>query len=93
MNKFKYFQHKECEYFPCHNFEELNCLFCFCPLYFLDCKGNFVILKNGIKDCSNCKIPHSKDGYDYIVKKLKEFNEFNGRLEQNGIATVLKTVT
>ena len=71
-DKYKYFQHKECEYFPCHDFKELNCLFCFCALYFLDCGGDFITLDNGIKDCSNCKIPHSKNGYDYIVKKLKE---------------------
>ncbi len=25
-----------------------------------------------IKDCSKCIIPHSREGYDYIMKKLKE---------------------
>lgn len=69
---FKYFQHKECEYFPCHNTENLNCLFCFCPLYFLDCGGNFTYTTKGIKDCSNCLIPHSEEGYDYIIGKLSD---------------------
>ena len=70
---FKAFQHKECEYFPCHNTEYLNCLFCFCPLYHIkDCGGNFTYTDKGIKDCSNCNLPHSKDGYDYVIEKLKE---------------------
>jgi len=69
--KFKRFQHKECEYFPCHDVKEMNCLFCFCPLYNYDCGGNFTILKNGVKDCSSCTIPHEEGGYDYIVDFLK----------------------
>ena len=35
-NSYRFFQNKECEYFPCHkaeNEEEFNCLFCYCPLY------------------------------------------------------------
>jgi Zn-finger protein len=35
------------------------------------CGGNF-IYKNDIKDCTNCTIPHSKGGYDYIMSKMKE---------------------
>lgn len=36
INSYRFFQNKECEYFPCHkteNEEEFNCLFCYCPLY------------------------------------------------------------
>ena len=68
---YKRFENKECEYYPCHNVEKMNCLFCFCPLYDYDCGGNFVILENGIKDCSLCTIPHEDGGYDYIVDFLK----------------------
>ncbi|MDF2839597.1 MAG: metal-binding protein [Clostridia bacterium] len=79
-NKYKFFQHKECEYFPCHkinNIENFNCLFCYCPLYFLkDCGGNCVA-NSGIKDCSNCLIPHGEKGYDYIVDKIMESNRKN----------------
>lgn len=35
---YKFFQNRECEYFPCHKTndpEHFNCLFCFCPLYAL----------------------------------------------------------
>ncbi len=70
--KYKFFTNKECEYYPCHKFKHINCLFCFCPLYqYNNCGGNYIILDNGIKDCSNCEIPHLEDGYDYIVNFLK----------------------
>lgn len=80
MNNFKFFTHKKCEYFPCHQGiqkDKFNCLFCFCPLYFLDCGGTYTILKNGIKDCSICTIPNNKDNYDYITKKIKELTKKN----------------
>ena len=35
---YAFFQHKDCEFFPCHRGldpEEFNCLFCYCPLYCL----------------------------------------------------------
>ena len=76
-NSYKFFQNKECEWFPCHSAqrkEDFSCLMCFCPLYnFADCGGNYKLLKNGIKDCSNCLIPHCN--YDYIINKLSEKNE------------------
>ena len=74
-NKYSFFQHKECEFFPCHKTadkDSFNCLFCYCPLYALGdgCGGNFTYTDNGIKDCSNCLIPHSKGGYDYITSNF-----------------------
>ena len=35
---YSFFQHTQCEFFPCHKTakpEDFNCLFCFCPLYAL----------------------------------------------------------
>lgn len=76
-NSYKFFQNKECEWFPCHSTQQIknfSCLMCFCPLYnFSDCGGNYKLLENGIKDCSDCTIPHYN--YDYIIKKLSEKNE------------------
>ena len=74
---YKFFQNKECEYFPCHkikNVEEFNCLFCYCPLYMLKdkCGGNFVKTGNNIKDCSNCLVPHAKGSYERIMEKMNE---------------------
>jgi Zn-finger protein len=70
---YKFFSNTECEYYPCHKIDEINCLFCYCPLYYKEeeCGGNYVILPNGIKDCSNCLIPHYRGGYNYIIKKLR----------------------
>ncbi|OQA45896.1 MAG: Cysteine-rich small domain protein [Bacteroidetes bacterium ADurb.Bin302] len=44
----------------CHSPDSINCLLCYCPRYDMgtECGGNFVILENGIKDCSDCTIPH-----------------------------------
>ncbi len=73
-------QNRECEYFPCHKTnktEEFNCLFCYCPLYALAdrCGGNFNITDDGIKDCSQCMMPHVKDNYGLIVGKYSEIGK------------------
>lgn len=73
---YKFNQNSKCEYFPCHKTkdkENFNCLFCFCPLYMLkdQCGGNFKY-SHGIKDCSDCLIPHSKGAYEYIMSKMNE---------------------
>lgn len=79
---FKFFSNTECEFYPCHKADDLNCLFCYCPLYpFKDCGGNFTYIdvteENGsakqIKDCSNCLFPHIKENYDKVILKLKNF--------------------
>lgn len=71
---YAFVQNRACAYFPCHKTddpEHFNCLFCYCPLYrFQNCGGNPSWLSNGIKDCSNCKVPHYH--YDHVVKKLME---------------------
>lgn len=73
---YKFFQHRECEFFPCHQGvkeEDFNCLFCYCPLFALgdECGGNFSHdNKAGVKDCSNCLVPHQKNNYEYITEKL-----------------------
>ena len=73
---YKFFQHKNCEFFPCHQGlaeENFNCLFCYCPLFALgdECGGNFSYDNpSHVKDCSNCLVPHQKGNYEYITKKL-----------------------
>jgi Zn-finger protein len=73
--EYAFFAHKNCEFFPCHkteNIENFNCLFCYCPLYFLgeECGGNFLYTANGVKDCEVCGLPHLRENYDLIVGKL-----------------------
>ena len=71
-----FFEHKECEYYPCHSgIGELNCLFCYCPLYHLeDCPGSPEWKeKNGVrvKSCVQCTFPHRKENYDRVMQYLK----------------------
>ena len=77
---FAFYQNKECEYFPCHDtddVENFNCLFCFCPLYALGdkCGGNFTIDEDGIKNCSKCMVPHKRENYGYITGKYQEIGK------------------
>lgn len=77
---YKFFNHSTCEFYPCHDMSaaDLNCLFCFCPLYRLGdaCGGYFAYIDgaNGerIKDCSACTLPHRRENYDYIMGRLAE---------------------
>ena len=77
---YSFFCNKECEYFPCHKTnhpEDFNCLFCYCPLYTLGdkCGGNFRYTESGIKDCTECMLPHKRENYGYIIGKYEEIME------------------
>ena len=75
LNSYRFFANKECEYYPCHKgVEELNCLFCYCPLYSRkNCPGKYHYIEvNGkqIKACEDCTFPHKAENYDVIMKIL-----------------------
>lgn len=77
MENFKFFSHKTCEFFPCHETKEperFNCLFCYCPLYALgaECGGNFKYLENGVKSCEDCLLPHRPESYEHIISRYPE---------------------
>ena len=73
-NSSSFFRNADCEYFPCHKVtdtENFNCLFCYCPLYRMpECPGTPEYLVDGVKDCTNCTLPHYD--YDRIIEALKE---------------------
>jgi len=74
---YAFFSNTACEYFPCHKTthpEDFNCLFCYCPLYALgpDCGGNFRYTSAGLKDCTNCLLPHIPQNYAYITGKYPQ---------------------
>ncbi len=76
-NSSRFFENRECEYFPCHKLEgDFNCLFCYCPMYqYEDCLGDGkYIEKNGrrIKVCTDCTFPHKAENYEEIMRFLKE---------------------
>lgn len=73
-NSYRFFNNVACGYLPCHEKvekDQFNCLFCYCPLYLMgdECGGLFEN-NHGIKDCTNCHLPHVPEYYDTIVKKL-----------------------
>lgn len=84
FKNYRFFCHRNCEFFPCHKTDDpdnFNCLFCYCPLYMLGekCGGNFRF-KNGRKDCSHCMLPHQRENYDYITSK---FSEITAAMQSN----------
>lgn len=69
----RFFQNRDCPYFPCHKTADpdlFNCHFCYCPLYCLDdqCGGTFRYTEKGVKDCTGCLRPHSPEHYDEILE-------------------------
>ena len=77
-NSYRFFQNRECQFFPCHNVQDedgFNCLFCYCPLYLDDnCIGSpeYIITGRGqrIKDCSSCLVVHRPEMYDKVIAHL-----------------------
>ena len=70
-----FFANTACAYYPCHKgVEEINCLFCFCPLYGMArCPGTPVYIDTPdgrVKDCSGCIFPHRAENYETIISLL-----------------------
>jgi Zn-finger protein len=83
-NSARHFSNTSCAYYPCHkgaDAENFNCLFCYCPLYALGekCGGNFHYTDKGIKDCTDCTLPHDEDGYDHVMRHIKAVLELGKR--------------
>ena len=82
-NSYRFFQNRECKFFPCHEVQDeddFNCLFCYCPLYLDDnCIGSpeYIITGRGqrIKDCSSCLVVHSPEMYDKVIAHLRRQDE------------------
>ena len=77
MANYDFYQHRQCEYFPCHQGadpDSFSCMFCYCPLYALgkNCGGNFTYTADGIKDCSGCLRPHKRENYSSICSDLQK---------------------
>ena len=74
---YRFFQHRACEFFPCHKGveeEQFSCLFCYWPLYALGkgCGGAFRYTEEGVKDCSGCAFPHRRDHYDRVIARFQD---------------------
>jgi Zn-finger protein len=86
---FKGYTNWSCEFYPCHDMSdftknEFNCLFCYCPLQYLNCPGPYKVFidKNGIKrkDCTDCILPHNtyKKSWNFIQVWLEKPEPWNG---------------
>ncbi len=87
---YRFFQHRACEFFPCHAGvaeEDFNCLFCYCPLYALGekCGGNFCYTAEGVKSCVNCAFPHARGHYDAVLARFSELSELARRGRGDGL--------
>ena len=88
MDNSRFFANTACPYYPCHQgVEEFSCMFCYCPLYALGtaCGGAFVMLENGVKDCSRCTFPHQRENYAAVMAKyplILKLLQQNGQLEE-----------
>lgn len=87
QHDFSFFCNRDCQFFPCHEKadpENFNCMFCYCPLYALgrECGGNFKYLPGGVKDCSDCTLPHSEAGYAYITRNYEKILDHLRKLEE-----------
>ncbi len=89
--RYAFFQHRSCEYFPCHEGvpeEDFNCLFCYCPLYTLGkaCGGACVFLPDGVKSCENCAFPHRRENYGAVTARFPELAALAARgREDHGV--------
>ncbi len=75
-NSFKYFENRDCKYYPCHKGNEhINCMFCYCPLYHMEnCPGTYKIIEKDsgpVKSCIDCRFPHEPDNFEKIIKIMK----------------------
>lgn len=87
MSQYDFYQHKECEFFPCHKGadpETFSCIFCYCPLYALGdrCGGDFKYTEGGIKDCSDCLRPHCRENYASVTKQISMVMELVKKQEK-----------
>ena len=86
---YKYFENRACKYYPCHEgIEEMNCLFCYCPMYRIErCPGDpsYVERDGGvIKVCTGCTFPHRAENYDIIQGILAENKYCERRINTDG---------
>lgn len=78
-NDHKFFQNRDCPYFPCHDMpdgQHLNCLFCYCPMYFIKCPGTYELLPDGRKDCMGCTLNHEERAWDIVMGVMKNPQRF-----------------
>ena len=77
--EYSFYNHKKCEFFLAMKLQIRKILTaCFTLLSSIcfgsKCGGNFKY-RAGDKDCSDCKLPHKRKNYGYIMSKYQEIME------------------
>jgi glycerophosphoryl diester phosphodiesterase len=77
-----------CEYYPCHHFQDQDCTHCFCPLY--PCRdrdlGRFVRTGRGkrVWTCIDCRLVHTPSAAKYLLENpdatTEELKALEGRM-------------
>ena len=88
IRRYSFYQHRQCEYFPCHRGvpeEDFNCLFCYCPLYALGkgCGGNCRYTAQGVKSCMDCAVPHRWEHYDRVIARYDDVMALVRKLDEH----------
>jgi Zn-finger protein len=79
MANSSFFENKDCEYYPCHsNLKEINCLFCYCVLFW-DCPFENGGAKGNGMECPDCTFPHERGNYASVMQLLR--NMYDKRKE------------
>ena len=47
------------------------------------CGGNFRYTDTGLKDCTNCQLPHKRRNYGYVTGKYQELAEMMKAVKNN----------
>lgn len=76
LHSYQFMLNKHCEFYPCHKQDvALNCMFCFCPLFTVECGGDYTVFADEHgehkKDCSSCTLNHRPEAHDIIMKALE----------------------
>jgi precorrin-3B C17-methyltransferase len=71
---------KSCKKYPCHQLENMQCDFCYCPLYpCYDSRVGGKMIRNSEGkeewDCSDCEIFHKKGNVSLIIEIMKNIKE------------------
>ena len=69
--RYSFYQHRQCEYFPCHRGvpeEDFNCLYALGKGGGVNCRYT----AQGVKSCMDCAFPHRRENYDRVIARYDE---------------------
>ena len=85
---YSFFSNRECEYFHAikGQIRKISTVYSAtarCMLFGDKCGGIFRYTENGIKDCTNCQLPHKRKNYGYVTGKYQELAEMMRKIKDS----------